>query len=76
MLQEIDLVKSYVSKIQELERELVRLQNVNGVKQDGFHESFDSDDEVLPSKSSYLANLSEHSSESDAKEMAGKLQLY
>ncbi|KMT00214.1 hypothetical protein BVRB_1g020280 [Beta vulgaris subsp. vulgaris] len=69
--QEIDLVKSYVSKIQELERELVRLQNVNGVKQDGFHESFDSDDEVLPSKSSYLANLSEHSSESDAKEMAG-----
>ncbi|XP_057533119.1 kinesin-like protein KIN-4C [Amaranthus tricolor] len=68
--QEIDLVKSYVSKIQELEQELVRLQHLSRMKRDGFHD-FDSDDDALPSKNDYLANLSELSSESDTKEMAG-----
>lgn len=68
----MDLVKNYVSKIQELEQELVRLQHSSRIKRDGFHD-FDSDDDVLSSKNDYLANLSELSSESDAKEMAGKV---
>ncbi|XP_021759754.1 kinesin-like protein KIN-4C [Chenopodium quinoa] len=69
--QEIDLVKRYVSKIQDLEQELVRLQHLNSMKREGFPDSLESDDEVLPSKNAYLGNLSEHSSVSDAKDMAG-----
>ena len=61
-----------MSKIQELEQELVRLQHLSRMKRDGFHD-FDSDDDALPSKNDYLANLSELSSESDTKEMAGKV---
>lgn len=75
MSQEVDLVKGYVSKIQELEQELVRLQNSKTTKQEGFPDSFESDDEVLPSKNAYLANLNELSSVSDEKEMAGKLKF-
>ncbi|XP_074263675.1 kinesin-like protein KIN-4C isoform X2 [Silene latifolia] len=63
--QEFSLVQSYVSKIQELEGELVRLQNVNALKHNGSPDTFDSDDEVLPSKSSYFSELS---SVSDDKE--------
>lgn len=69
--QEIDLVKTYVSKIQELEGELIRLQNLNSMKQDGFSDSVDSDDEVLPSKNAYLSRLNELSSISDTKETTG-----
>lgn len=67
----MDLIKSYVSKIQDLERELVRVQHLNSMKRDGFPDSFDSDDDILPSKTSYLGNLSETSSASDAEEIAG-----
>ncbi|KNA10715.1 hypothetical protein SOVF_141490 [Spinacia oleracea] len=64
--QEIDMVKSYVSKIQELERELVRLQHLNSMKRQRFPDSLDTEDEVLP-----LANLSDLSSISEAKDMQG-----
>ncbi|KAJ8450283.1 hypothetical protein Cgig2_004740 [Carnegiea gigantea] len=71
LLQETDLVKTYVSKIQELERELIHLQNLNSMKSGGFPDSFDVDDEVLPSKNTRFPGFNEISSISDAKEIAG-----
>lgn len=65
------MVKSYVSKIQELERELVRLQHLNSMKRQRFPDSLDTEDEVLP-----LANLSDLSSISEAKDMQGKLEIH
>ncbi|KAL9234739.1 hypothetical protein vseg_009572 [Gypsophila vaccaria] len=69
--QELDLVQSYVSKIQELEGELVRLQSINTMKRNGFPDCFDSDDEVMPSTNDYLATLAQLSSVFDGKETIG-----
>ena len=73
-MQETDLVKTYVSKIQELEGELIHLQNLNSMKSGGFPDSSDVDDEVLPSKNTRFPCFDEISSISDGKEIAGELQ--
>ncbi|KAJ8440068.1 hypothetical protein Cgig2_025267 [Carnegiea gigantea] len=67
--QGVDLVKTYVSKIQELEGELVRLQSLNSLKRDGFPDSFDTDEEILLSKNACYVNLNELSSLSDPNEL-------
>ncbi|KAL9229220.1 hypothetical protein vseg_004708 [Gypsophila vaccaria] len=68
--QELGLVQSYVSKIQELEGELIRLQNINATEnRTSSPDSFDSDDAVLPSKNAYF--LAELCSDSDGKGTAG-----
>ncbi|KAK9758401.1 hypothetical protein RND81_01G227200 [Saponaria officinalis] len=63
--QELDLVQSYLSKIQELEGELIRLQNLNTMNRTGSPDFFDSDDAVRPSKNAYFASLADLSSVSD-----------
>ncbi|XP_043711239.1 kinesin-like protein KIN-4C [Telopea speciosissima] len=55
--QEFDLVKTYVSKIQELEGELMRLQSLNNSNRNRFIDSLDLEDDGLRSKSPYLDDL-------------------
>ncbi|XP_042507480.1 kinesin-like protein KIN-4C isoform X2 [Macadamia integrifolia] len=55
--QEFDLVKTYVSKIQELEGELMRLQSLNNSSRNSFIDSLDLEDDGLHSKSPYLDDL-------------------
>ncbi|KAL6960207.1 hypothetical protein U1Q18_045834 [Sarracenia purpurea var. burkii] len=71
--QDFDLVKTYISKIQELEGELLRLQDVNGSRQ-STHNQFvvsclELDDDGIRSKNSYFANLYELSSGSGTKDV-------
>ncbi|XP_052190955.1 kinesin-like protein KIN-4C isoform X2 [Diospyros lotus] len=65
--QEFDLMKSYVSKIQELEGELVRLQNLNSSKEpipNGFLDLLESSNEDgIHSKKLYYKNFRELSSD-------------
>ncbi|GAB4862075.1 Kinesin-like protein KIN-4C, variant 3 [Ancistrocladus abbreviatus] len=76
--QGLDLVKGYVSRIQELEGSLVHLQNLNAVrlqrlesmKHNGFDDCLDLDDEALHSKNTFFASLNEVSSTSNEKAVA------
>ncbi|KAA8538181.1 hypothetical protein F0562_027789 [Nyssa sinensis] len=64
--QDSNLVKTYVSKIQELEGELLCLQTLNSSR-DSELLYLDLDDGGLSSKNPYLTNLHEFSSENDRK---------
>lgn len=68
-------MKSYVSKIQELEGELLRLQNLNGSK---VVDCLELDDDALHSRDTYFANLHELSSGSGTKDVDinGKSKSY
>ncbi|CAL5332676.1 unnamed protein product [Camellia sinensis] len=71
--QDFDLVKTYVSKIQELEGQLLRLQNLNSSKESK-HSVFvvdclELDDNGLHSKNSYSTSIHELSSGSDIKDV-------
>ncbi|GAB4844185.1 hypothetical protein Ancab_037551 [Ancistrocladus abbreviatus] len=75
-----DLVKGYVSKIQELERELRRLQNFNtmrlqhfeSLKQNSFDDCLDFDDEAILSNNTFLSSLNEASSISNTKALGNE----
>ncbi|XP_043713863.1 kinesin-like protein KIN-4C isoform X2 [Telopea speciosissima] len=54
---EFGLVKTYVSRIQELEGELRRLQSLSNSNRDSFIDSLDLEDDGLRSKSPYLNDL-------------------
>ncbi|GMH31245.1 hypothetical protein Nepgr_033088 [Nepenthes gracilis] len=79
--QGLDVVKGYVSKIQELEGELIRLQNLHNVrlqnlgnmKDNRFDDCLDLDDEALHYKNTFCMGLNELSSISNTKalEMSG-----
>lgn len=64
--QDCDLVKSYVSKIHDLEGELLRLKNLN-VKSSNFVDWVDSDDLGLQSKTGLFGDGNEYSSDCDVK---------
>ncbi|KAL7163170.1 hypothetical protein ACSBR2_039297 [Camellia fascicularis] len=71
--QDFDLVKTYVSKIQELEGQLLHLQNLNSSKESK-HSVFvvdclELDDNGLHSKNSYSTSIHELSSGSDIKDV-------
>ncbi|KAL7163333.1 hypothetical protein ACSBR2_039431 [Camellia fascicularis] len=71
--QDFDLVKTYVSKIQELEGQLLHLQNLNRSKESK-HSVFvvdclELDDNGLHSKNSYSTSIHELSSGSDIKDV-------
>lgn len=68
-------MKSYVSKIQELEGELLRLQNLNGSK---VVDCLELDDDALHSRDTYFTNLHELSSGSGTKDVDinGKSKSY
>ena len=71
-LQDFDLVKTYVSKIQELEGELLRLQNLkssNESRHREFADCLELDDDGIHSKNSYITNFQELLSGSDTKEV-------
>lgn len=57
----------YVSKIQELEGELLHLKNLSTSKRNQFVDYLDSDDERFRSKDALLQSLNELSSNSDTK---------
>jgi kinesin family protein 4/21/27 len=57
----------YVSKIQELEGELLLLKNLSSSKRNQFVDYLDSDDERFRSKDALLQSLNELSSNSDTK---------
>jgi len=59
-------VKSYVSKIHDLEGELLRLKNLN-VKSSNFVDWVDSDDLGLQSKTGLFGDGNEYSSDCDVK---------
>ena len=76
--QDFDLVKMYVSKIQELEGELLCLQNLKSSKESRHREFADClelDDDGPHSKNSYFTNFQELLSGSDTKDVdiSGKL---
>lgn len=60
------MVKSYVSKINDLEGELLHLKNLN-VKSSHFVDWVDSDDLGLQSKNGLFAGGNEYSSDCDVK---------
>ncbi|KAJ7958917.1 Kinesin-like protein [Quillaja saponaria] len=64
--QEYALMKSYVSKIQELEGELLRLKNMN-TKCSQIVDCVDTDDDGFRPKNALFACIKEYSSDSDAK---------
>ncbi|KAK6938063.1 Kinesin motor domain [Dillenia turbinata] len=66
--QDSNLVKSYVSKIQELEGELLHLQSMKGSKCSSF-DCLDLDDSGLPTNSGYISSIHELSSFSDPKDV-------
>ncbi|KAK7351230.1 hypothetical protein VNO77_10526 [Canavalia gladiata] len=65
--EDYDLLKSYVSKIQDLERELLRLRTSNATNSGGFVDCADSDDDVYGSKHALFTRDNEFSSDCDAK---------
>lgn len=62
LLQDLDLMKTYVLKIQELEGELRRLKSVNSSKRSRFSDCVDSDDDgtsknsLFSSENGYLSS--------------------
>lgn len=67
--QDFDLIKTYVSKIQELEGELLRLKNLSNSKHSQFVDCVDSDDDGFQCKNASIPSLSGLSSNSDSKTM-------
>lgn len=68
LFQEFNLVKSYVSKIQELENELLHLKSLNSSKHTNFVvDGTDFDDDGLHAKNAYFRSLHELSSTCDTK---------
>ncbi|KAI9097958.1 hypothetical protein K1719_025729 [Acacia pycnantha] len=65
--QDYDLVKSYVSKIQELEGELLRLKSLNNKKSSRYADWVDEDDDGFRSKNALFACGNGYSSDCDAK---------
>ncbi|EEF48626.1 Chromosome-associated kinesin KIF4A, putative [Ricinus communis] len=65
--QDLDMMKTYVSKIQELEGELLRLKNLSNSKCGRFVNCADSDEEGLNSKFVSFSSLNELASNSDSK---------
>ncbi|XP_028802081.1 kinesin-like protein KIN-4C [Neltuma alba] len=65
--QDYDLVKSYVSKIQELEGELLRLKSLNNKKSSRYVDWVDGDDDGFRSKNAIFASGNEYSSDCDTK---------
>ncbi|XP_054788474.1 kinesin-like protein KIN-4C isoform X2 [Prosopis cineraria] len=65
--QDYDLVKSYVSKIQELERELLRLKSLNNKKSSRYVDWIDEDDDGFRSKNAVFACGGGYSPDCDAK---------
>uniref|UniRef100_A0A2N9J4E5 Uncharacterized protein n=1 Tax=Fagus sylvatica TaxID=28930 RepID=A0A2N9J4E5_FAGSY len=65
--QDFDLVKNYVSKIQELEGELLRMKNLNSSKRSQFVECVESDDDGFRSKNALFPCANEFSSDYDMK---------
>ncbi|KAJ4962241.1 hypothetical protein NE237_022180 [Protea cynaroides] len=57
VIQEFDLVKTYVSRIQQLEGELTRLQSLSNSSRERFIDSLDLEDDSLRSKSPFLDDL-------------------
>ena len=60
-------MKSYVSKIQDLEGELLRLKNSNNTKSSRFVDWVDLDDNGFQSRNAIFACGNEYSSDCDAK---------
>lgn len=68
LFQNFSLLKSYVSKIQELEGELLHLQSLNSSKHSDFVvDGTDLDDDSLRAKNAYFRSLNELSSACDTK---------
>ncbi|OVA10479.1 Kinesin [Macleaya cordata] len=67
--QDCDLMRTYVSKIQALEGELMRLQSFNDSTRGGFNDSLDLEDDALPSRNTYLPKVHDFSSVCDGKEV-------
>ncbi|KAF8377384.1 hypothetical protein HHK36_030761 [Tetracentron sinense] len=67
MKQEFDLVKTYISKIQELEGQLLQLQSLNRSNRSGLIDSLDLEDETLHSKHPYFPSLQDFPSVCDGK---------
>ncbi|KAJ9166469.1 hypothetical protein P3X46_021220 [Hevea brasiliensis] len=65
--QDFDLMKTYVSKIQELEGELLRLKNLSNSKHSRFVDCVDSDDDGFHCKNASIPSLNGLSSNSDSK---------
>lgn len=65
--QDFELVKSYVSKIQELEGEVLRLQSFNSSKQNRYADLVESDDERPHSSNILFPCSNEYSSDYDPK---------
>ena len=61
LLQDFDLMKTYVLKIQELEGELIRLKSLNSSKRSRFSDFVDSDDDET-SKNSLFSSGNDYSS--------------
>ena len=61
LLQDFDLMKTYVLKIQELEGELIRLKSLNSSKRSQFSDCVDSDDDGI-SKNSLFSSGNDYSS--------------
>ncbi|XP_010254537.1 PREDICTED: kinesin-like protein KIN-4C [Nelumbo nucifera] len=74
--QECDLMKSYVSKIQELEGELLRLQNLNNRSSSRFIDCLDLEDDGMRSKNAYLASLHDIPSVCDGKAIEVSDEIY
>lgn len=60
-------MKSYVSKIQDLEGELIRLKRLNNKKSSRFVDWVDEDDDGFRSKNALFACANDYSSDCDAK---------
>ncbi|XP_058069337.1 kinesin-like protein KIN-4C isoform X2 [Magnolia sinica] len=75
--QDFDLLKTYVSKIQELEGDLQRLRGLNGSKRNSLMDCFDLEDDGLRPKEAHLAGLYDFSPLGDDKaiEISGDAEV-
>lgn len=75
--QDYDLLKSYVSKIQELEGELLCLKNINNSKHKKFVDCVESDDDSFRPKNILFPSINEYSSDYDTKagDIPGKIWI-
>ncbi|KAF5192769.1 Kinesin, partial [Thalictrum thalictroides] len=69
--QDSDIVKSYVSKIQELEGQLMRLQSSSDIKHNDFSDCLDLEDDVLHPRNAYASTLHNFPLGGDDKEVEG-----
>lgn len=75
LFQDFDLIKNYVTKIQDLEGELLRFKSSNGSKSSRFVDCIDSDDDNFCSKKSLFPCTNEYPSDFDTKavDLSGNL---